>query len=149
MRSIFIGVFILFHFAGYTQGSEITYILPDSVEVRIYNHMLKRQNANKDSKHYFFLKRDTEEAYSLTIIPFKKSDQTKDINWVNSSNRYILIEKQLYPLLLDYDFIFSTPDLNVGDFRSRDGNIRKLHLLAHGYTIFFKTNGTVLKEEHW
>lgn len=149
MRNIFIVAFILCHFAGYSQGNKITYILPDSVEVRIYNHLQKVLRTRNDNKYYFFLRKDTVGAYSLTIVPFKDNDQTQDKNWANCTNRYALVNGNLYPILLDYDFTFSTPDQDVGSLGHRDGNIRKLNLLAHGYTIHFKMNGVILKEDNW
>jgi hypothetical protein len=149
MRNIFIVILILCHFLGHAQGRKIMYIFPDSVEVRIYNHMQKELKAKQDNKHYFFLRQDTIGLYSLTIVPFKDSDQTQILSWVNGTNRYALVNDTSYPILLDYDFRFSTPDLRTGDFGHRDGNIRKLHLLAHGYTIYFRTNGLILKEVYW
>lgn len=150
MKNIFIVVFILYHFTGYTQERKITYILPDSVEIRINKHIVTRSSLDNKVDYYFLLREDTPKVYNLTIIPFEVKDKTEVSSWINATNRYALINGRLYPLLFDYDFTFSTPDPNnVGSFGHRDGNIRKLHLIAHRYTIFFKTNGSILKEEDW
>jgi len=149
MKNIFIVVFILYHFTGYAQERKITYILPDSVEIRIDKHIATRSSLGNKS-YYFLLREDTPKVYNLTIIPFEVKDKTEVSEWVNATNRYALVNARLYPLLFDYDFTFSTSEPNnIGSFGHRDGNIRKLHLIAHRYTIFFKTNGTILKEESW
>jgi hypothetical protein len=150
MRITFIVAFILFYFAGYAQDRKITYFLPDSVEVHINNLLLRSLKLNNNKEYYFLLKEDTSRVYNLTVIPFDINIKTEVSNWVSATNRYALINGRLYPLLFDYDFTFSTPDPNnVGSFGHRDGNIRKLHLIAHSYTIYFKTNGTILKEVYW
>jgi hypothetical protein len=150
MKRIIIIVCILCHFVGYAQERKITYILPDSVEVRINSHLLAKSSVKNDKSYYFLLKKDTSRTYNITIIPFDSSAKSEISNWVNNTNRYALVNGQLYPLLFDYDFTFSTPEPNnIGIFGHRDGNIRKLQLIAHRYTIYFRTNGLILKEENW
>jgi putative transposon-encoded protein len=146
MKIIIIVACILCCLEGRAQ-KKITYILPDSVEVRINSHILTKSGVKS---YYLLLKKDTSRTYNITVIPFDNSAKSEVNNWVNNTDRYALINGQLYPLLFDYDFAFSTPDPNnVGSFGHRDGSIRKLQLIAHRYTIYFRTNGLILKEEDW
>lgn len=132
----------------YAQSQRILYFLPDSVEVRIDNYMESKKNF-KCNSIYFLLKKDSS-IYNITIIPLVPDSDSNILHWVSVTNRYILINQTYYPLLFDYDFSFSTPDsVHVGEFGHREGNIKKLHLIAHRYTIFFKMNGSILKEELW
>ena len=81
--------------------------------------------------------------FSILIASYNNGKYFKDC--------FISLINQTYnPLLLDYDFSFSTTDLmHVGEFGHREGNIKKLHLIAHRYTTYFKMSGSILKEELW
>jgi hypothetical protein len=142
-------LFVCCHFSVVAQSHKILYILPDSVELRINRYILN--TIQQEQKLYFLLKKDTLGIYNLTVIPFVPNDNRSDVSaWVKVTNRHILIDKESYPLLLDYDFTFSTSNpSDIGELGHREGNIRKMHLIAHRYTIYFKMNGSILKEENW
>ncbi|PUZ19328.1 hypothetical protein GA0116948_1297 [Chitinophaga costaii] len=143
-------IFIFTQFTVRAQSQKIWYILPDSVEVRLNRYILTSIPKQEVQKLFFLLKRDSLNSYNITVIPLTHNTDLNIIRWVEDSNRYVLVNKNLYPLLLDYDFIFGTPEYNnIGEFGQREGSIKKIYLIPHRYTIYFKMNGSVLKEENW
>lgn len=151
MKTIIIFFYcLMFIGGGYAQSKRITYILPDSVEMRINRQIASFFRDNSVEDIFFLLKKDTLGFLSLTAIPYKLTDTSDVARWVGISNRYALVGEKYYRLLFDYDFSIGTPTPNdVGEYGHREGNVRRLHLIAHRYTIYFKMDGVISKEEFW
>ena len=141
-------VLICGFFPKILKSQNINYILPDSVELKIKRHISGLKSGH-DANIYFLLAKDSGDIYSLTVVPFSPDDMRSPVLvWVKETTRSILVDMKLYPLLLDYDFKFGTPAPNdVGEIGHREGNVKKMLLIAHSYTIHFKMNGAVVSEE--
>jgi hypothetical protein len=132
---------------GYSQSSKIVYIIPDSVEVAIEKQIVHLKVGSKNTLVYFLLEKDNEGTYSLSLFCDEKKQREGLAGKISKlTNRVILINKNKYPLMLDYDFIFGTPkEKQVGSFGSREGNIVRSTVLFHGYTIYFNKRGKIIK----
>ncbi len=141
MNKRFLLLFLVFHgtVLSAQEKNRIQYVLPDNVEA-ILDSCIKKMMSTGNS-FYFLLEKDT--SYCITIGTYKKSEQKDFLSWVTRTNRYILINKRMYPLIFDYDSKFGTVDEHIGKFRHRDDHVKKVHLLIHGISIFFKPDGTI------
>lgn len=152
MRKIFILsiLFILCQFTVNAQSQKISYVFPDSVELRL-NKYISNYNKKKPNKElYFLIKKDTSGVYNLTVIPISSGSDSIVVSWLKSTNRYALIDKESYPVVFDYDFALGTPTINdIGSIGQREGNVKRMELIAHRFTIYFRMNGKILKEENW
>lgn len=141
-------VFICGFFPKISKSQNISYILPDSVELKIKRH-ISGLKSGYDASIYFLLEKDSSDIYSLTVVPFSRDDKESPVlQWVKETTRSILVDTTRYPLLLDYDFKFGTPTPDeVGEIGHREGNVKKIQLIAHRYTVHFKMNGRVVLED--
>ena len=122
--------------------SQIKYVLPDNVEV-VLDSCVKSVGKEKQN-FYFVLRKDT--SYNITIGMFNKSEGKNILKWIRQSNRYVVINDKTYPLIFDYDFEFGAIESNnIGDFPSREGNIKRVSLIVHGLTVYFSPNGNILR----
>lgn len=148
MKFIFVIVFLLEGFYVMSQtGKKIIYVLPDSVEVLISEHI---NSDNKRNSNFFCFLQKRSEYNIVTIISYKR-DRKLLTDWVVNSNRYVIINNRYLPVLIDYDFEFGTiqPD-SIGAFGSRDdGYVKRMKFIAHDYSITFKRDGSVVKVEKW
>jgi hypothetical protein len=117
------------------------------VEVALKNQIDKVRK--KDSKIGFscFLWHGSD---SLTYISLMRNEEGSGSEFVNklimNSNRYLLIDKEKLPLIFDYDFKFSSPDLeHIGSFGERELNIVRSNLPFHSYTLSFNLHGKVVR----
>lgn len=127
------------------KNNQIKYVLPDTVETFL-DSCIKKQEGGK-TWIYFLLKKDT--LYSITIGKYSTKEKKNILQWVKQTNRYILINKVSYPLIFDYDLRFGAIDDNIGEFGSRDDNVKRVNLILHGTTIYFKSDGSVVQSEEW
>jgi len=147
MRKLII-VFTLIYISNmniYSQEEDsIIYIFPDKVEQRLFEQIKKVDSIN-NIYFEFYLQTIDENRFRLTYSYSKKKSNNY---WVKNTNRFILINKKKYPLILDYDTIFSTYKPNkIGEYGHRDGTIMKHLIIYEGYNITFNKNGECLQED--
>lgn len=150
MKILSLTVLLLIGFSLHAQEkANIYFIFPDSVEVIANCYIEKQKIKNPNTKYFCFLRHDSLSIYSLTILTFKKNEATAVARWVGSSNRYVVINKEKLPLLIDYDFRFGTSDPGkIGKYGKRDGNLKKMNLIAHAFTVIFdNSTGNLIKIE--
>lgn len=126
------------------KNDQIKYVLPDNVETFIDSSIRAQKGS---SAFYFLLNKDS--VYSISIGSYSKKDEKNILKWVKQTNRFLIVNKKVYPLIFDYDLKFATVDSNIGEFGKREGNIKRVSLMLHGITIFFKSDGTIIKTENW
>lgn len=128
------------------KSNQIRYILPDNVEVFL-DSCIKKSESN-GTQFYFLLKKDT--TYNITIGRYSKKEKKNILKWIKQSNRYIVVNEKIYPLIFDYDLKFAAVDNNnIGEFGSREGNVKRASLMLHGVTVYFKSDGSIIKTENW
>lgn len=127
------------------KNNQIRYILPDQVEVLLDSCINKLKKS--ETQFYFLLKKDS--LYSITIGRYNNKEAKNILKWVKQSNRYIVINAKIYPLIFDHDLKFAAVDNNnIGEFGKREGNIKRANLILHSITIFFKSDGNIIKIEN-
>lgn len=147
MKKILLIAFFFASFGAYAQSDKIVYILSDSVEKIIKNKMDKVREKDVRTSFSCMLFRDRDDVYGLSL--FVGDANLKD-DFVGSllrkTVRVVLIDKEKLPLITDYDLKFSSPNLErIGEFGKREGAVSRSKLLFHGYTVFFNSQGEVVK----
>lgn len=119
---------------------DITYLLPDDVEVELNEHLSQSSGFN------YMVLFGSKEHYELFVINDDEYSKRPYGNFITATNRNVLVNGKSYPLLLDYDFNFSTTDIvNIGEFGKRDGMVKKVQSIFHGYSIKFTNKGIINK----
>lgn len=127
--------------------NQIRYVLPDDVEIFLDSCIKK--STNKETQFYFLLNKEKDTVYNITIGRYSKKEKKNILKWIKQSNRCIVVNEKMYPLIFDYDLKFAAVDNNIGEFGSREGNIKRASLMLHGVTVYFKSDGSILKTENW
>lgn len=147
IKNIFLVLCFLISLSAGAQSEKIVYILSDSVEIELKNQIDKYRLNNPNISFYCMLWSKSENLRCVSL--FKNEDNSGDSfvkSLIKNTNRCLLIEKDNLPLIFDYDFKFSSPDLkHIGHFGEREGAIKRSAVLFHGYTIFFDLQGNVIK----
>lgn len=121
-------------------NDSIKYILPDDVEIKIDSYICKASLV--DSTIALYLKSIGDDKFTIYVYEInRESDYLSKL-----TNRFIVINKNKYPLTLDYDSFFST-DSDIGEFGSRDGKILKTITIFEGYNVTFDIKGKRIKED--
>ncbi|WP_407033032.1 hypothetical protein [Polluticaenibacter yanchengensis] len=147
MRIILSLLLVLFAFKANAQDSKIIYILPDSVELLLFNKTT--EDSVDCSKILYYLEKVKDDTMQITLIQFDKNKKTKSFasQLGMLTNRVVQIADKSYPLIFDYDFIFSTPNnKDIGTIGKREGYILKSMLLTHGYSIIFTLDGDFIRK---
>jgi len=123
----------------------IIYLLPDSVEM-----VLNKEIATyKHKKVYFIMNRWCENSNNhrciIWICQFKGEIKN---NFAINTNRFIIVNKEKYPVYFDYDIDFHLrKSRTLGEFGERYGDARiegngktRTALLFHGTTVSFDYN---------
>ncbi|PYF75077.1 hypothetical protein B0O44_103524 [Pedobacter nutrimenti] len=133
------------------QSEKIVYILSDSVEIELKKQIDKSRQNNPDISFSCMLWTKSDGLYCVSLFKNEENSGNDFVKvLVRNTNRYLLIEKDKLPLIFDYDFKFSSSDLkHIGDFGEREGNIKRSEFLFHGYTIFFDSQGKVIKTSNY
>ncbi len=128
----------------YSQEKDsIIYIFPDKIEQKLYEQM--KELIYTDGYDFeFYLQTLDINKFRLTYSYYKKQSFSY---WGNNTNRFILIKNKMYPLILDYDSLFSTskPE-KVGEYGDREGFILRSSFIYEGYNITFDKTGKCLSE---
>ncbi len=127
-------------FSCYSQRQEsIIYVIPDSVEI------LASEYIEKHNEYCYFVMYNNGENYELFIVSGDDYQDKSYSAFITNSNRKVVIDDKEYPMLFEYDFDFSTIDkLNIGEFGKRDGMIKRVQAIYHGYSIKFDRSGKLI-----
>ena len=91
----------------------IYYTISDLTEYNIYNYIKEHYVERKDDICIFVgitSMNDKEPVYILLLVPDSLNDYTSYLK--KSTNRYIIINKDSYPVIFDLDFIFADKSIN-------------------------------------
>lgn len=128
------------------EKDSILYIIPDSVEVRIYEET-KKIDLSKFNL-YFFLSKIDKNIYRINYSSFPNDSKSKN-PWIDNTNRFLIVNNRKFPLIFDYDSSFSTQtNTMLGSFGEREGNIQRSYIIFEGYSITFKRDGTIISEDY-
>ena len=128
------------------KGNQIRYILPDKIEIAL-DSCIKKYNLS-GVQYYFLLRKDS--IYSVTIGRYRAQEKKNISKWISKSNRFVVVNKMIYPLIFDYDSKFAAVDNdNIAEFGKRDDKIKRATIILHGATIYFDSNGNILRIEDW
>lgn len=119
----------------------IPYILPGAVQ-----KLLVENIANKKDSVYFLIGKVDSESYEISVLEYINS--TPYIKWINNTNRFIYLKGEFYPVIFDFDALFST-QMTVKEFKERvlpDGSFKidKINGFdEHPYRIRFNIRGKI------
>lgn len=134
-KLISILLFLILSFCSCAQKSNILYYLPDSVEVRVKDFISKQKHS---SNFYFMLESINKDTFRVSVCQYQAKEKKNLERWIFLTKRRVIVCKDDYPLLLDYDYIFSTLDtLKVGYCGDRANKIVRQLPIAHCFNIKF------------
>lgn len=127
---------IAFNFCALNAKKPIMYVVSDSIEICIGNYLKEIPSQNRIG--FYIYTENNQILLSLISIPSNSHSIIKE--YIDRSNRVILINKNTYPLLFDYDFDFGTktPIENIGDYGNRDGSYLRARLLSESQIFELK-----------
>lgn len=138
-------LFFLLLICLYSKSQDsIVYIVPDSVEILLNKYVSEKKSYDPDIRIYFYLTSTKNGGYRLSA-----SDGNDGFLLIEKTNRFILINTNKYPLLLNYDIRFASYKKDaVGSFGNRfNGLIPNNHVIYEGYSISFDAFGEYIKED--
>jgi len=143
--NIFLLLVIAYSISVYSQEKDsITYVFPDNVEMKLYERI--KEIPSFDSYNFeFYLQSIEKDTFRLSFTYYSG---LIDNFWAKNTNRFILINDKKYPLILDYDSMFSTKNSKeVGEFGKRDdGFVLRSLFIYKGYNIKFTKTGRYISE---
>ena len=152
MKQIFITLLLLMSIgcSANAQSNKLQYVLPDNIEVKVNNFVVKYKEEYPQHKLYCLLQLDTVGIYHLSVVPYLPSQKLDIHSWIKSTNRFVLINETTYPLLFDYD-IALLPFDGIEDYgkMGKRGDLNSFKIFGLGgseYAIYFKLNGVIMKE---
>ena len=119
----------------YAKGP-ITYVVSDSIEVCIGEYLMDNPTHNRIG--FYIYSRNDRILISIISIPRNSKSIIKE--YLDRSNRVILIGEKEFPLLFDYDFDFGTktPIKNIGNYGNRNGTYLRSQFLSNSKTFEIK-----------
>jgi hypothetical protein len=107
---------------------------------------IKETPSSKNYNFKFYLEYIDKDTFRLYL---SKYNVLSPNYWDNNTNRFILINDEKYPLILDYDSMFGTSKPNeVGEFGKRDdGFVWRSLFIYEGYNITFNKTGRYVSED--
>ncbi len=127
-------------------AQEILYVFPETVE-KILDQHLSKYKLNEDKERVYLTLDRNAEIYTLTISTYFVDRDDDLTRWIKGSNRMGLVNTKKFPLLFDIDFDFGTPDTKVvGNFGEREGQVRRMRVLLHGFYVKFNKSGKILRQ---
>lgn len=126
---------------------KIIYVFPDEVEIKLYNY-IEKINAKRDSEIVLTLCKSESNYYEVYVNCNKITDvsliDAADIKWAEFTNRYVVINDDEYPLLLDSDYAFSTKrPSEIGKYGGRDCQVLRTMPVNDGYRVKFTKEGII------
>jgi hypothetical protein len=138
MKLIYLFVIMSLTSCNAQKKGDVTYLLPDDVEIELNEHLSQSTDFN------YMVLFSSKDFYELFVINDNEYAKRPYGSFITATNRNVMVNGKNYPLLLDYDFNFSTTDtINIGEFGKRDGMVKKVQPIFHGYSIKFTNKGIV------
>lgn len=136
MQKLFsVTIFTFLWIYSNAQKSSILYYLPDSVEVKVNDYISKQKH---NPNFYFMLESVNKDTFRVNVCQYQNKEKRRLENWIFLTRRKVVICKSNYPLLLDYDYKFSTLDtLRVGSYGDRANKIVRQLPIAHCFSVKF------------
>lgn len=135
---------VLKSFVSVAQEGTIDFIFPDKIEHTLDSCLQKLETGTNKYKFYFLIEKDVE-SYSVTIAKYTSKEEQNLLKWVRQTNRFAVINKRTIPLIFDYDLKLGAIDGNRGEFGDRDDNVKRVKLLLHGPSVYFNSDGNIIK----
>lgn len=145
MKPIIVLLALIYSVSIYSQEKDsIIYIFPDKVEQKLYEQ-IKKVISLESFNFKFYLQTISKDEFRIAYSYEKEPSKNY---WINNTNRFILIKNEKYPLILDYDSLFSTNNpKDIGEYGHREGYVLKSLFLFDGYNITFDKEGECLFED--
>lgn len=119
----------------YAQNTDILYYLPDSVEIKVHEYSLKQQEG---AKFYCVLRSVGKDTFNLSVCRYTENEKKNLEKWVYQTKRKVVVNDHNYPLLLDYDYMFSTiKQGRIGVYGDRADRIVRIIPILHCFNIKF------------
>lgn len=136
MKKLFLAIFLCsFFINSNAQKANILYYMPDSVEVLINEHISSQKS---NSNFYFILESIGKDTFRINVCQYFNKEKKRVEDWIFSTKRKVVINRNSYPLLLDYDYMFSTLNpLRVGYYGDRANKIVRQLPIIHCFSIKF------------
>lgn len=115
------------------------YVVSDQKEVSLANRIKNIPDYDKRLIGFFIYNKDGRILIAIAIGAVNGSSFSNE--YLENSNRYILIEDRLYPLSFDYDDDFGTrtPIEDLGEFGNREGSYMRSITLAESTVTELKS----------
>ena len=124
-------------------SDSIKYVLSDSVEITIEKYISNYICDHNYGVNFCFILSHISDNFKISIVPIKSKSEYKNL-WFSNTNRFILIKENYYPLIFDFDMLFGAIGKSLGNYGSRNDNIRRLYISGDFYSIVFTKKGTLL-----
>jgi hypothetical protein len=117
------------------QSADILYYLPDSVEIKVNEYTAKQKMG---TKFYCMLRFVGADTFNISVCQYNEKDKKYLERWIFVSNRKVIVNKFKYPLVLDYDYKFSTINSSrVGVYGDRADKIVRIFPITHCFNLTF------------
>lgn len=123
----------------------LPYIFPGEVQKLLYEKI-------KDVEEPVYLLLDKIDSKKYVVSLNKYNPKTfKGINWIKNTNRYAYLKEKYYPIIFEYDQLFSTPKTAKEFLDSVDSDGSYTHstiyvMNEYAYRIEFTIRGEILHE---
>lgn len=101
---------------------------------------------------YFLLKKDNASNYEISLREYK--EPFEGIKWIKNTNRFIYLNGNYYPLMFEFDQLFSV-QMTTKEFKNSillDGSykLNKVFIIdEHPYRVIFNIKGDILRQGYW
>lgn len=130
-----------------TNKEKIIYVVPDTVQFWFDNVIKSPNLLNKDDVYFIIrsIEEDNKNLYQLTLCDLD-SYISKDKHLINATNRYLYIDKKLYPLISNLDHNFSVRECCNEDLLETLNSKKKVTL---SHTIIYEKAYWVIFDNKW
>lgn len=117
----------------------IIYVLSDPTEANIANYLKETHFDSSKTIGFYISTLYPEGQVTLQLLSLSENRSLAGMD-MELSNRFILIEDKLYPLIFDYDFYFGTrtPLEKIGDYGNRAETFLRTHLICESKSFIIK-----------
>lgn len=140
--SIILVFFALSGFAQSMPDNKILYVFPDDVEVAIDQYIGSLSN-KEDLQFVLTLYKNEDGTYEIYVNSCSTDNENATpYYWQQITNRYAVINRELYPLLFDYDYDFGAPTPSeIGTYGQRAGQVLRIISCNDGFHLTFSKSG--------
>ena len=149
-------ILVCCHFLSSAQDKHTRhiYVISDEVESKLYEYVTSVGNQYSDSVsfkfvlHTAFAGDDSNvkkyfQLYCNPVIPHSAQIREPNVS-DKGTDRFILVNKDLYELYFDYDYLFGAMDKSASVFSDNEPPIKRQAYIPGGYHIDFDSNYMVI-----